>query len=67
MKSTASEIQKYLEGVTYPASKSDLTSRAEENGATQEVMDDLESLSEGEFSGPSDVMSRLSASEEGGM
>jgi hypothetical protein len=49
------EIQKYLKGVEYPASKEDLVSAAEENDAPEEVIDALEDLNEDEFAGPADV------------
>jgi len=49
------EIQKYLSGVDYPASKQDLIDRARESGAGDEVMQALESLPDREFEGPTGV------------
>ncbi len=49
-------VQKFLEGVSYPASKDDLIERAEENGAPEEVMETIRSLPADRFGGPQDVM-----------
>jgi hypothetical protein len=50
------EIQKYLKGVDYPASKDDLVSKAQDNGAPSEVVDRIKSASGDEFDGPDKVM-----------
>lgn len=54
------EIQKYLKGVDYPASKEDLVSAAEENDAPEEVIDALQDLNEDEFDGPAAVQQAAS-------
>jgi hypothetical protein len=46
------EGQRYLEGVDYPASKEAILSAAEGNGAPSEMVEMIEGLSLGEFSGP---------------
>ena len=55
------EAQQYLEGVDYPASKDEVTSTAEGNGAPQEMVERIRALSTPEFSGPEDVMEGLRA------
>lgn len=48
-------LQKFLAGVHYPASKSDLMQAAKRNHAPQEVMDLVENMPDQEFGGPQDV------------
>lgn len=54
------ELQKYLKGVDYPASKDDVVKAAEGNGADDEIMDALKNLSEDKFERPTDVTKALS-------
>ena len=49
------QIQKYLKGVGYPASKDDLIFHAEEQGADDEVLDLLEQLPDQEYETPAEV------------
>ena len=56
------EAQRYLKGVDYPASKEELISTARDNGAPQEMIDDLESVDQDEFDGPSAVQQAFSRS-----
>ena len=53
------EVQKNLKGMTCPASKGELVSRAEENGADGELVQQLRSLDRDTFDGPDDVMEPL--------
>lgn len=48
-------LQKYLAGVSYPASKQDLVSAARHNKAPGGIMDMIERLPEEEFGGPQEV------------
>jgi GT2 family glycosyltransferase len=50
------EIQRYLEGVDYPADNNALTETARRNGAPEEVADLLERLPEKEYNSPAEVM-----------
>ena len=50
------QLQKYLQGVNYPASKDDLLSAAEKNDAPEDVVEEIRSLSGDEFDGPDQVM-----------
>jgi hypothetical protein len=45
------ELQKHLKGVDYPASKDDLVSAAESNGAPSELVDALRSAGKDSFDG----------------
>jgi hypothetical protein len=54
------EVQKYLKGVDYPASKDDLASTAESNGAPSEIVDALRSAGTDSFDAPTDVEKALS-------
>ena len=49
-------VQTYLKGIDYPATKDDLLRTARDNGASDEVMDILQQLREEEYGGPQDVM-----------
>jgi Protein of unknown function (DUF2795) len=53
------EVQKHLGGVDYPASKDEVISTAESNGAPQEIIDALQSADAEQFDGPDDVMGAL--------
>jgi hypothetical protein len=55
------DAQQYLEGVEYPASKEDVVSAAENNGAPDTMMRMLEGLSRPEFSGQEQVLEELRA------
>jgi len=54
------ELQKYLKGVNYPASKDDVVKAAEKNGADDEIIEALKNVSEDEFEKPTDVTKALS-------
>ncbi len=49
------ELQKHLKGVDYPASKDDLVSAAQSNGAPQGIVDQLQSMGKDSFDGPNAV------------
>ncbi|MAL97323.1 DUF2795 domain-containing protein [Hydrocarboniclastica marina] len=49
-------LQKYLNGVDYPASRQALAKRAKDNDAPDEVVEAIENLPSDEFGGPQDVM-----------
>jgi len=55
------DAQQYLEGVEYPASKGDVVSAAENNGAPDTMVRMLEGLSRPEFSGQEQVLEDLRA------
>lgn len=49
------QIQKYLAGVDYPASKDDLVKHAKEQGADDNVQQTLQQLPDQKFQTPADV------------
>ena len=49
------EIEKALKGMNYPANKQDLTQQAEQNNASQEVVEAIQNLPEDRFNSPIDV------------
>ena len=55
------DAQQYLEGVDYPASKEELISAAESNGAPDAMITMLGGLSRSEYSGPEDRAADLRA------
>lgn len=57
---TAIELQKYLSGVDYPASKEDLVQTARDQGAPDDVIEALEQADQDEFDGPTAVSSAVS-------
>ena len=54
------ELQKHLKGVDYPASRDELVSTAESNGAPAEIVDALRNASQDSFDGPSAVQQAVS-------
>ena len=55
------EAQQYLEGVDYPASKDEIISAAEGNGAPESLIEALGSLPTPEFASAEDVVADLRA------
>lgn len=53
------EIQRYLSGVQYPASKDDLLARAQDNDASQDVFDVLNELPDQEYESPAQVSKEI--------
>lgn len=49
------QLQKYLKGVDYPASKQDLIKHAEQAGADENVRSTLEQLPDEQYQTPADV------------
>ncbi len=60
------DVRQYLVGVDYPASKEDLASAAEGNGAPEELLESLRTLGRPDFSGPDEVVAELEASPTSG-
>jgi hypothetical protein len=55
VKGSAAELEKYLKGVDFPASKDDLIENARANGAPEDVIDMISDLSEDNFNSPIDL------------
>lgn len=49
------QIQKYLSGVDYPASKEDLIKRARDQGADDSVQQTLQQIPDQQYQTPADV------------
>ncbi|ROO23087.1 hypothetical protein SAOR_01395 [Salinisphaera orenii MK-B5] len=60
---SASEIQTYLTGIDYPASKQQLADHAERQGAPLGVRTVLDALPDDEYSGPAAVSRAVGAVE----
>ena len=60
------DARQYLEDVDYPASKEDLVSAAEGNGAPDELVERLHTLGRPTFSGPDEVVAELESSPTSG-
>ncbi|HEV2092983.1 MAG TPA: DUF2795 domain-containing protein [Rubrobacter sp.] len=56
------DAPRYLEGVEYPASKEDLISAAEGNGAPEELVERIGTLGRPNFDSADDVVAELEAS-----
>ena len=54
------QIQKYLSGIEYPASKDDVVSTAEQESAPDDVLEALRAIPEGQYDGPTDVSKAVS-------
>ena len=51
-----SNVERYLAGVRYPASKGELLSAAQANAAPREIIEVIERIDMEQFCGPQDVM-----------
>lgn len=56
------QVQKFLGGLDYPASKDDIVSKAESAGADDNVMDALRGLPDREYDGPNGISKELGGS-----
>jgi hypothetical protein len=56
------EVQRYLGGIDYPASKQTIIETAEDSGAGDDVLEALERLPERDYDDPTEVSSQLSGS-----
>ena len=54
------QVQKFLKGVKYPASKGDLIEQAKRNKADKNVISMLEALEDKKFNGPTDISKIIS-------
>lgn len=55
------EVQKYLGGMDYPASRDELVRTAEEKGATDEVLEALRGMDDKEYDSPAAVSKGISS------
>ena len=53
------DLQKYLQGVNWPADKEQVANKAEGNGAPQGLLEQIRNLGGGQFNGPQDVIGKL--------
>lgn len=60
------EMTQYLKGIDYPASKGDLASAAEDNGAPEELLERLRTLGRPRFSDQDEVEAELESSPTSG-
>ncbi len=60
------EATQYFENVDYPASKEDLASAAEDNGAPGALVERLRTLGRPSVSGPDEVVAELESSPTSG-
>jgi hypothetical protein len=60
------EAKQHFENAEYPASKEDLVSAAESNGAPDALIERLRTLGRPSFSGPDEVVAELESSPTSG-
>jgi hypothetical protein len=53
------EVQQFLKGMSYPASKEDLVNHAKRNRASDGIISMLNGMRTSQFSGPTDVSDAL--------
>jgi hypothetical protein len=53
------EVQKYLAGADYPATKEQLLEHAKRQGANKDVLEALGGMPDGEYDGPNKVSSAV--------
>ncbi|WIJ45657.1 DUF2795 domain-containing protein [Curtobacterium citreum] len=54
------QVQKYLSGIDYPASKDDIVSKAEQEGADGDVLEALRGVPDGDYDAPTAVSKAVS-------
>ncbi len=54
------ELQKHLKGLDYPASKDDIVSKAESNGAEEEMLEAIRGIKDGTYEKPTDISHAVS-------
>ena len=54
------QVQKYLSGIDYPASKDDIVQAAQDNGADDNVLNALRGLPDQTFDAPTDISEAIS-------
>lgn len=57
------QMQKHLKGANYPASKDDLVRKAQDNNASDEIVQKIKQLPANSFGSPKDVMKALGQTE----
>jgi len=57
------QVQKFLKGVSYPASKNDLVKQAKQNKADKEIISMLEGMKEDKFKNPAEVSKAIGEGE----
>jgi len=53
------QVQKYLKGMGYPASRADVIRKAQESGADERILAALQKLPETQFNSPNDISQAL--------
>jgi len=54
------EVQKYLSGIDYPATKQQLVEHAQDQGASEEIVEHLQQMPDDRFDGPNEVSRAIS-------
>ena len=54
-----SDVQQYLEGINFPASKDEVASGAESNGAPQGLVEQIKNAAKDKFQNKQEVISQL--------
>ena len=62
----AEDARRYLEGIDYPATKEQIISPAESNGAPEELLDRIGTMGRPEYNQEEDLIVELRASPQGG-
>lgn len=60
----AIQMERYVEGLTFPASRDDLVRQASERGADEQVVNTLRKLPDIEYDGPNAVSNALSGTSD---
>lgn len=53
------DVQKSLKGLDFPASKEDILAKAQEGGASEDILAELEQIPEREYQTPADISKEL--------
>ncbi len=63
LKTSPAEVQKFLKGIRFPASKWDLIQHAEDNGAPVHVLDALDAMPDKQYESAADVAKGFESTE----
>lgn len=55
MKVSPAQVESYLKGIKFPASKQEIIRQAQDNGADKPALNILESLKDKEYNSPIDI------------
>ncbi len=66
MKASMADVQHALKGIDFPKSKNEIVSYAQQHGASNEIVNDLQQISDRTYNNAADVAQEFSGKRVGG-